>query len=733
MKNIQKNITKIIIISILAFNIIPFVSTPEMIAQEKINEKSTKIKPMEYPQTKKNNKIDDYFGTKVNDPYHWLEASDAPETKNWVITQNRLTQSYLAQIPKEKIKNRLEKVWNFPKMSAPSKKGNYYVYLKNNGLQNQSVFFIKKSLNGEEQVLLDPNTLAKDGTISVNSWSFSDDGKYFAFALAKGGSDWNEIYVMETETKKILPNKIEWVKFSGIAWHKNGFYYSRYDAPKAGKEYENKNEFHKIFYHQITQNQQDDVLIYEDKTKPLQNFGVSTDEKADALYIYAPEGTGGNKIFYKKLSEVIYDKKNLQNTTNQVFKTIIADTKHENSIIANINGKIILRTNQNAPNFRLVAVSPDNPDEKNWINILKEMALPLSSVDFIGNKFIAVYMKDASHQVEVFNISGKKSSNIKLPSLGTVSGFDGEKEDKTTFFTFNSYLAPPIIFKYDLEKNVSETFYESKIDFKSDEYETKEVFYPSKDGTKVHMFLTHKKNLILNGQNPTYLYGYGGFNISVLPAFDARIVPFLEAGGIYAVANLRGGSEYGENWHKAGMLDKKQNVFDDFIAAAEFLIREKYTSPAKLAISGRSNGGLLVGACMIQRPELFAVALPGVGVLDMLRYHKFTIGWAWVNEYGSSDDKTQFEYIYKYSPLHNIKPTKYPATLVFTADKDDRVVPAHSFKFISTLQENQRETIAPTLIRIDVEAGHGTGKPISKQIDEWTDIWAFILWNLGAM
>ena len=674
---------------------------------------------MEYPITPKITQIDDYFGTKVNDPFRSLESSDAPATKEWITTQNALTQRYLDKIPKEKIKERLEKVWNFPKTTAPSKKGNYYVYLKNNGLQNQYVFFIKNILNGTEELLLDPNTLSKDGTVAINTWSISNDGKYFAYAISKGGSDWNEIYVMELKTKKILENKVEWVKFSGISWYKEGFYYSRYDAPQKGKEYEKKNEFHKVFYHKIAQKQQEDVLIYEDKTKPLQNFGVSTDESADALYIYAPEGTGGNKIFYKKLS------------TNQAFTTIIADTKNENSIIANLNGKIIIKTNLNAPNYRLVAVSPEKPEEKNWENILPETTLPLANVDFVGQKFVAVYMKDASHEAVVFDKVGKKLHQIKLPSLGTVSGFDGEKDDKITFFSFNSFLAPPTVYEYNLEKNTSTVFYEPKIDFKSEDYQTKEVFYPSKDGTKIHMFLTYKKGLALNGQNPTYLYGYGGFNISVLPSFDARIVPFLEAGGIYAVANLRGGSEYGENWHKAGALDKKQNVFDDFIAAAEFLIKEKYTSPAKIAISGRSNGGLLVGACMTQRPELFAVALPGVGVLDMLRFHKFTIGWAWVNEYGSSDDKTQFEYIYKYSPLHNLKPNKYPATMVFTADKDDRVVPAHSFKFISALQEAQKGT-SPTLIRIDVEAGHGAGKPISKQIAEWTDIWAFTLWHLGV-
>ncbi|MDW8297150.1 MAG: prolyl oligopeptidase family serine peptidase [Raineya sp.] len=680
-----------------------------MFAQQKIS----------YPQTAKVNQIDEYFGVKVADPYRWLEVSDSVAVKEWIKAQNAVTFDYLAQIPyRNQIRKRLQEVWNFPKMGVPVSYGDFEILQKNDGLQNQFVFYIKRG-NNQEELLLDPNAMDASGIVAVNTWAVSEDKRYFAFAWAKGGSDWNTIEIIDLQTKQKLTDRIEWVKFSGIAWYKNGFFYSRYDAPKAGKEYEAKNEFHKLYYHKIGTPQAQDELIFMDRKNPLQNVSASVSEKNDLLYVFLPKGTAGTAILYKKL------------TSFADLKPLIPHQESENQLITTLDNHAIIRTNFQAPRYRVVAIPLENPAVENWKTIIPETENVLTSVRYIGGYFVATYMQDASHKVWLYDKTGKKTNEIKLPSLGTVAGFTGKEEATFTYYTFSSFLQGGNIYKYDFTTHTSTLYFAPKIPFKAENYETKEVFYPSKDGKKVHLFITHKKGLKRNGKNPTYLYGYGGFNISINPSFDVRMIPFLEAGGIYAVANLRGGSEYGEEWHLDGARLKKQNVFNDFIAAAEFLIREKYTSAEKLAISGRSNGGLLVGACMTQRPELFAVALPGVGVMDMLRFHKFTIGWAWVPEYGSAEQsKEDFENLYKYSPLHNIKPTAYPATLVYTADKDDRVVPAHSFKFIATLQENQRGS-KPTLIRIDVDAGHGAGKPIAKQIDEWTDIWAFTLWNLG--
>jgi prolyl oligopeptidase len=675
---------------------------------------------MEYPKTAKVAITEDYFGTQVADPYRWLEVSDSSAVRDWITAQNKVTFGYLEQIPyRQQLKERLTTLWNYPKQSAPSIVGKYRIFTKNDGLQNQSVYFIQEG-DGEATLLLDPNSLSKEGIVSVGAMSVSKDNKYLAYSLSKGGSDWSEIYVMDIASRQNLSDKLSWVKFSGIAWYKDGFFYSRYDAPAEGKALEAKNEYHKVFYHKIGTPQSEDQLIHEDKQKPLQNFGVSTEEDANLLFLYMPDGTGGSAISYKDLSQA-----------KSEFKPLVSSQAFENSIVACIGKKVYMLTNQKAPKQRLVEIDLDKPAADQWKDIIPESENPLTNVSYVGKRFVATFMKDASHQIFVYDLTGKKLHEVALPTLGTAGGFSGDDDTQETYYTFTSFLYPPTVYRYNIEKNTSEQIFAPTLQFDASQYETKEVFYPSKDGKKVHMFITHKKGLALDGQNPTYLYGYGGFNISINPSFDVRMIPFLEQGGIYAVANLRGGSEYGEEWHEDGMLLKKQNVFDDFIAAAEFLIQEKYTSKQKIAISGRSNGGLLVGACLTQRPDLFAVALPGVGVLDMLRFHKFTIGWAWVNEYGSSENKEQFEYIYRYSPLHNVKEAEYPATLVYTADHDDRVVPAHSFKFISTLQEKQKGS-APTLIRIDVDAGHGAGKPVAKQIDEWVDIWAFTLWNMGV-
>jgi len=680
----------------------------------------TMAQNLQYPQTAKVNQMDSYYGSQVADPYRWLEVSDSAAVKNWVTEQNKVTFGYLEKIPfRDKIRKRLQEVWNYPKMGVPSKVGDYYIIQKNDGLQNQYVFYIKKGKDGKEEVLLDPNTLSTEGIVSVGNWSVSDDKRYFAYTLSKGGSDWNTIYVMDLTTRKNISDKIDWVKFSGIAWYKDGFFYSRYDAPKKGKELEAKNQFHKLYFHKIGTNQSQDELIYTDRKNPLQNVSASVSEKNNLLYVFLPKGTAGTAIFYKTLGSY------------GDLRPLIEHQENENSLITTLDNHAYVLTNHQAPKYRLVAIPLDNPKVENWKTVVPESENVLTSVRYVGGKFIATYMKDASHKVFVLDKLGKQLNEIKLPALGTVGGFGGKEEDTETYYAFNSFISGGNIYEYDLNTNQSKLYFQPAVKFKASDYETKEVFYKSKDGKQVHMFLTHKKGLKRNSDNPTYLYGYGGFNISVNPSFDVRMVPFLEAGGVYAVANLRGGSEYGEDWHKDGMGLKKQNVFDDFISAAEYLIKEKYTSSKKIAISGRSNGGLLVGACLTQRPDLFAVALPGVGVMDMLRFHKFTIGWAWVPEYGSSErSKEDFENLYKFSPLHSIKTANYPATLVYTADHDDRVVPAHSYKFISNLQANQKGT-TPTLIRVDVDAGHGSGKPIAKQIDEWADIWAFTLWNMG--
>lgn len=674
----------------------------------------------QYPETKKVDVVDDYHGTKVADPYRWLEDDHSEETKAWVTEQNKVTFSYFESIPfRDKIKERFTQIFNYPKYGAPFKAGDKYYFFKNDGLQNQSVMYVKNEINAEAKVFFDPNKLSEDGTKALSTFSFSEDGKYLAYGVSTGGSDWNEFFVMNTETQEQLSDHLKWIKFSGIAWKGNGFYYNRFPEP-TGSELSTKNEYSKVYYHKIGDKQENDLLVYEDNDRPNRGFSAQTTDDERFLVVYMREGTSNNGFMVKDLSD-----------PNGKFITIADELKNNYAVLDNIDGKLLVRTDYNAPNYRLVIVDPKNPAKENWKDILPEKKDVLQGVRIIGGKLIATYMQDVAHHVYLFDLNGKPEGEIELPSLGTV-GFSGKRNENIAFYTFTSFTYPGTIFKFDVNTKKSELYQQIELDFDFDNYETKQVFYESKDGTKIPMFIVHKKGLKLDGNNPTYLYAYGGFNSSRLPTFSTTRLMLLENDGIYALANLRGGGEYGEAWHKAGMLEKKQNVYDDFIAAAEYLIKEGYTSPSKLAIAGGSNGGLLIGAVINQRPELFQVALPAVGVMDMLRYHKFTIGYYWAVEYGSSDDPEQFKYLYAYSPLHNIREgLNYPATLVTTADHDDRVVPAHSFKYIAELQSKYNGE-NPVMIRIETQAGHGAGKPTSKIIEEVADVWSFIFYNLGV-
>lgn len=676
-----------------------------------------------YPKTKEVNHVDDYFGTKIEDPYRWLENDTASETTAWVKEQNKVTQSVLSQIPyRDRMKKRITELINYPKNSAPYKKGKYIIQYKNNGLQNQSVLYVKEGWDGEERVLLDPNTLSEDGTVALGAISFSPNQRYFAYAVSASGSDWQEIYIMDMKTGKLLKDKVEFVKFTGIHWDsEDGFYYAGYEAPKDQKtKYSAKTEYQKVYYHKLGTDATKDPIIYEDTEHPLRYVRPSLTEDKRFLILDISEGTDGAEIKVKDLK----DKK------QKDFTTIVKGFKTNAYVVDNDGDDLILVSNQDAPNYKVVKVDPKNPDYKNWKTIIAEKSEKLESVQTAGGKLFATYLKDASSQVRQYSYQGKLDYTVELPGIGTASGFSADKDEKNLYYTFTSFTTPATIYKYNIETGKSELHEASQAKFNPDEYETKQVFFTSKDGTKVPMFITHKKGIKLDGTNPTLLYGYGGFNISLTPSFSATNLAFIENGGIYVLVNLRGGGEYGESWHEQGMLENKQNVFDDFIGAAEHLIQEKYTSSERLAIRGGSNGGLLVGAAMTQRPELFKVAIPQVGVLDMLRYHKFTVGWGWAVEYGSSDYEEQFKYLIKYSPLHNLKEgTCYPATMITTADHDDRVVPAHSFKFAAELQKKQA-CANPTLIRIDENAGHGAGKPTSKVIEEAADIWSFIFYMM---
>lgn len=674
-----------------------------------------------YPETAKVDTVDVYFGTEVPDPYRWLENDTSEATAAWVKAQNQVTNAYLAKIPfRNALLNRLTDLANYEKIGAPFKKHGKYYFYKNDGLQNQSVLYVQDSLEGEPRVFLDPNKLSDDGTVALTGISFSHDGKYTAYTISRSGSDWTEIYVMDTETGRLLEDHILWAKFSGASWQGDGFYYSAYDAPVKGKEFSNVNEMHKIYFHKMGTPQSEDKLIYQNPAYPKRFYSASVNEDETLLFLYESGEGRGNALYVKDLRK-----------PNAPFVAMATDMDYNYYPIEIIGDKMYIFTNFGAPKYRLLVADVSKPELKDWVELVPETENVLSGAEVIGGKLFLTYDKDVANHAYVYDLTGKMIQEIQLPSLGSVS-FSGDKDDKECFFGFTSFTVPGATYKYDMDQNTYELFRAPKVAFNPDEYMTEQVFYPSKDGTKIPMFLTYKKDLKKDGKNPVYLYAYGGFNISLYPSFSTSRVPFLENGGIYAQANLRGGGEYGEEWHVAGTKMQKQNVFDDFISAAEYLINNKYTNKDEIAIVGGSNGGLLVGACMTQRPDLFRVAIPQVGVMDMLRYHKFTIGWNWASDYGTSDDsKEMFDYLKAYSPLHNLKPgVKYPATMVTTADHDDRVVPAHSFKFAATLQECNDGT-NPTLIRIDSKAGHGAGKPMAKVLEEQADIYGFIMYNLG--
>ena len=686
------------------------------------NEKGLIIK---YPITKKDNVYDSYFDIKIEDPYRWLENDRSPETEKWVIEQNKITNNYLSLIPyRDSLKDRVKNLWNYEKLSSPFKEGKFTYFYKNNGLQNQSVLY--RHLNDESsknaKVFLDPNSFKSDGTISLGNISFSKNSKFLAYSISEGGSDWRKIIVMDLKRNAVLEDTLVDVKFSGISWYKDeGFYYSSYDKPK-GSVLSSRTDQHKLFYHKIGTNQSDDLLIYgmaKDQKNRYINASVTDDDRY--LIISTSISTSGNKLLFKDLIKPDSD-----------FVSIIDNYNSDSYLLDNIGSTFYVVTNLDAPNQKIVSFEADAPDQMNWNDIIpeREYVLRPSSV---GGYFFAEYMVDAISRVEQYDYQGNFIRNLKLPGMGSVGGFGGKRSDKTDFYSFTNYKTPPSIFSIDLETGVSELYWQPKIDFNPNDYESKQVFYSSKDGTKIPMTITHKKGLKLNSKNPTILYGYGGFNISLNPSFSIANALWLELGGVYAVANIRGGGEYGKKWHNSGTKMQKQNVFDDFISAAEYLIKEKITSNSFLALKGGSNGGLLVGAVMTQRPDLMKVALPAVGVLDMLRYHTFTAGAGWAYDYGTSQDSKQmFEYLLGYSPVHNIKKgNKYPATLITTGDHDDRVVPAHSFKFAAELQEKQ-SCSNPTLIRIETDAGHGAGTPVTKTIQQYADIIGFTLFNMGV-
>lgn len=676
-----------------------------------------------YPKAKKVDQVDDYHGTKVADPYRWLENPDAEDSREWITAQNKLTFGFLDQIPERKqIKERLTKLWNYEKYSAPFREGGRYFFYKNNGLQNQNVLYTADSLEGAPRVLLDPNALSKDGTVALSGLAISHDGKLMAYALAAAGSDWQEWKVRDVVTGKDLDDQLKWSKFSGASWtadHK-GFYYSRYDAPSEKTKLEDANYFHKLYYHRVGTKQSEDVLVYERKDQKEWGFDGKVTDDGRYLIVSVWKGTDPkNLVFYQDLKAKEAKVVELINNFEAAY-----------SFIGNDGPVFYFRTDLNASRGRIMAIDVRKPERESWKELVPQAAETIDSdsrVNLINNQFIVPYLKDARSQIKVFDLNGKLVREIGLPGLGTATDLRGKRKDTEMFYVFTGFTTPGTVYGVDLTTGKSFVFRAPKVDFNPNDYETKQVVYASKDGTKVPMFITHKKGLKLDGTNPTYLYGYGGFNVSLTPAFSIGNLVWMEMGGVYAQANLRGGGEYGEDWHQAGMKRKKQNVFDDFIAAAEWLIANKYTSTPKLAIGGGSNGGLLVGASITQRPDLFGAALPSVGVMDMLRFQKFTIGWAWTADYGSSDNADEFKALYAYSPLHNIKPgTKYPATLVTTADHDDRVVPAHSFKFAATMQAAQAGS-NPILIRIETQAGHGAGKPTTKIIEEIADRWGFLV------
>ncbi|WP_426061099.1 prolyl oligopeptidase family serine peptidase [Hymenobacter sp. B1770] len=679
------------------------------------------IKTLPYPQTKKVDTVTTYFGTKVADPYRWLENDQAADTKGWVQEQNKVTQNYLSQIPyRDAIRKRLETLWNYEKFGAPYKEGKYTYFTKNTGLQSQSVLY-RQLGNGAPEVFLDPNAFSKDGTTSLAGLSFTKDGSLAAYSISEGGSDWRKVIVMRASDKSIVGDTLKDVKFSGTAWKGNdGFYYSSYDKPKSGSQLAGKTQIHRLMYHKLGTPQSADQLVFGGEKTPRRYVGAYLTEDERFLVISARNTTTGNELYIQDLSK-----------PGSSIVQVVDNEKNNVGVLDNVGSKLYIETNLNAPNNRVVTVDAANPKPANWKDLIPEGKNVLNATTG-GGKIFANYLKDATSLIEQYDMNGKKERSITLPSVGTAGGFSTKKGEKETYYTFTSYIYPPTIFKYDIATGKSTVWKKAGVQFDPTKFESKQVFYTSKDGTRVPMIITHKKGLALTGKNPTLLYAYGGFNSSVTPSFSTSNIVLLENGGIYAVANLRGGGEYGEKWHNAGTKLQKQNVFDDFIAAGEYLVKNNYTSKDYLAIAGGSNGGLLVGAVMAQRPDMVKVAFPAVGVMDMLRYNQFTAGAGWAYDYGTAQDsKEMFEYLYKYSPYHALKPASYPATMVTTADHDDRVVPAHSFKFASKLQETQKGS-APVLIRVETKAGHGAGRSTAQVISEQTDKWAFMFQNMGV-
>ncbi len=680
------------------------------------------IKTLPYPQTKKVDTVDTYFDTKVPDPYRWLENDQATDTKEWVKAENKVTQNYLGQIPyREEIRKQLETLWNYEKYTAPFKEGKYTYFYKNDGLQSQSVLYRQIGDNGTPEVFLDPNKFSADGTTSLQGIDFTKDGHLAAYQISEGGSDWRKVIVIKTADNSVVGDTLTDIKFSGLAWKgTDGFYYSSYDKPKAGSQLSGMTQYHKLYYHKLGTPQSTDKLIFGGDKTPRRYIGAYLTEDERFLVITAATSTTGNELYIQDLSKPGSD-----------IVNVIDNFDNQHSILDNVGSKLYILTNIYSPNFKIVTVDAANPTVTHWKNLIPETKNVLSATTG-GGKIFAEYLQDATSFVQQYDMNGKLERTITLPSVGTASGFGTKKVEKETYYTFTNYVYPPTIFKLDIATGKSTLYKKSGVKFDPELYESKQVFYTSKDKTKIPMIITYKKGTVLNGQNPTLLYAYGGFGVSLTPAFSTSNIILLEHGGIYAVPNLRGGGEYGETWHRKGIKMKKQNVFDDFIAAAEYLIKNKYTSKEHLGVSGGSNGGLLIGAMITQRPDLFKVAFPAVGVLDMLRYNKFTAGAGWSYDYGTAEDsKEMFQYLYNYSPYHALKPQEYPATMVTTADHDDRVVPAHSFKFAARLQEYQKGT-APVLIRIETKAGHGAGQSTAQVISGQVDKWAFMFWNMGV-
>ncbi|GET30864.1 prolyl oligopeptidase family protein [Prolixibacter sp. SD074] len=683
----------------------------------------TNNQKIKYPVAHKDNVVDDYFGHKVNDPYRWLEDDNSEETAKWVKAENKVTNAFLGQIPyRDNIRKQLTGLWDYPKYSAPFKRAGKYFYYRNSGLQNQSVLYVQDNLNAEPRALLDPNKLSDDGTVALSAARVSNDGKYLVYFIARSGSDWNEGYVLDIKTGEKLPDHLRWIKFSGIGWDGDGFYYSRYPKPEGGNALSQSNEYHRVYFHRVGTSQSDDKMVYDtpDHPKRMSDISVTRDEKIQYLTEY--EASIGNSLYVRA-----------NNDKKTEWKPVYTAFDKEFQVIDDVDGRLLVMTNYKAPRYRLVSIDPGHPEEANWLETIPESDDVLSDASVVGGKICASYMKDAHTVLQLFQADGKLIGNIELPEMGSASILIGDKNDNEAFYTFESWTMPNTIYQYDVATGQSKVFRQPELKFNPNDFETRQVFYVSKDGTKVPMFIFMKKGTKLDGMNPALLYGYGGFNISLTPYFSPARMVFLEQGGVYAVANLRGGGEYGEAWHEAGTKMHKQNVFDDCIAAAEYLVEKKYTDTNHLALMGGSNGGLLVGAVINQRPDLFRLAIPQVGVMDMLRYNKFTIGWSWAGDYGTSGDSEEmFKYLYAYSPYHNIKKDgHYPAILALTADHDDRVVPAHTFKYMARMQD-YNDGKNPTLVRIETKAGHGGGKPTSKIIDEYTDIWSFVLYEMGV-